>query len=160
MVEKLAGDAANAEFLDHCHNAVRECKLDPALKVWLEEDGILRIQYPPNSHMTLQAMHYIYDQHVRITREKRPVLVHAESVASAEYEAQQFASSPQIVELTACVAIIVKSVFTRAMGDLFMRFHKPPYPTRIFNNEEQAIEWLRVQWHEQGTASSAQAERF
>ncbi len=130
--------------------------MDPALKVWLGDDGILRIQYPPDSHMTLEAMHYIYDQHVRITTEKRPVLVYAESVASAEYEAQQFASSLQVVELTACVAIIVKSVFTRAMGELFMRFHKPPYPTRIFNDEEKAVEWLLVQWNGQAGATSGQ----
>jgi hypothetical protein len=160
MIEKIADRVLNADGFDGHRGPYRKPELDPALKIWLEEDGILRIQYPQNAHMTLEAMHHIYDQHVRITTEKRPVLVYAESVASAEYEAQQFASSPQIVELTACVAFIVKSVFTRAMGELFMKFHKPPYPTRIFNNEEQAIAWLQMQWQEQGGGSSGQADRL
>ena len=111
-------------------------------RIWLEEDGLVRIEYPQNFHVTLDVMESVYEQHLRITTEKRPILAYAESVASADYEAQQFASTEKAAALTSALAIIVKSVFTRAMGELFMRFHKPPYPTRIFNDEAQAIEWL------------------
>jgi hypothetical protein len=27
------------------------------------------------------------------------------------------------------------------MSDVFMRFHKPPYPMQIFNDEQPALEW-------------------
>jgi hypothetical protein len=40
------------------------------------------------------------------------------------------------------MGIIVKSIFTRAMAELFMRFHKPPYPTRVFTDERAALDWL------------------
>lgn len=40
------------------------------------------------------------------------------------------------------MGIIVRSVFTRAMSEIFMRFHRPPYPTRIFKDEQPALEWL------------------
>ena len=112
-------------------------------RVWLGDDGIVRIVYPQDCELTLDVMQAVHQQHIEITTDKRPLLVHAESIASAEYEAQQFASRDDVVELVSAMAIIVKSVFTRAMADLFMKFHKPPYPTRVFNDEESAIRWLR-----------------
>jgi hypothetical protein len=77
---------------------------DSDARVWLEEDGIVRIEYPQNFNLTLQVM--------------------------------------QAIELTTCLAIIVKSFFTRAMAKLFMKFHKPPYPARVFNDEKAALAWL------------------
>ncbi len=117
---------------------------DSDARVWLGEDGIVRIQYPKDFNLTLQVMQAVNQQHRLITTDKRPILVYAESVASAEHEAQQFASTEQAIELTTCLAIIVKSFFTRAMGELFMKFHKPPYPTRLFNDEKAALAWLET----------------
>jgi len=114
----------------------------PGPKVWLGEDGILRVEYPQDFDLTLEAMLFVYRQCLGLTRKKRPVLVYAETVASAEYEAQQFVCNERAGVLVGGMAIIVKSVFTRALGDLFMRFHQPPYPARIFSDEGDAIEWL------------------
>ena len=111
-------------------------------RVWLEDDGIMRIAYPQDFHLTLDAMRSVHRLHVQISTEKRPLLVYANSVASAEYEAQQFASSDEAVALVSGMAIVVKSFFTRAMADIFMRFHRPPYPTRVFTAEHDAIKWL------------------
>jgi hypothetical protein len=30
------------------------------------------------------------------------------------------------------------------MGEMFMMFHKPPYPTRMFHREDDALEWLKT----------------
>jgi len=116
----------------------------PDARIWLEEDGIVRIKYPKNFHMTLDAMESVYQQHLQITTDKRPMLVDAASVASSDYDAQQFVSSDKAAALVSALAIVVKSAFTRAMGKVFMMFHKPPYPTRMFYHEEDALEWLKT----------------
>lgn len=116
---------------------------DPDPKVWLGEDGILRVRYPRNFGLTLEVMEQVHRQRLQLTDQTCPLLVYADTVASAEYEAQQFASRQDVAALTSGMAIIVKSVFTRAMSDLFMRFHRPPYPTRVFRDERAALEWLR-----------------
>ncbi len=116
--------------------------MQSATRIWLGDDGIVRIVYPQDFELTLEVMQAVYQQHVRITTDKRPLLVHAESIASAEYEAQQFASRDEVVELVSAMAIVVKSAFTRAMAELFMKFHRPPYPTRVFNDEDAATRWL------------------
>ena len=112
-------------------------------RVWLDEDGILHVRYPQDFNLTLDVMERVHERRLEVTSEPCPVLVYADTVASAEYEAQQFASREDVAELVLGMAIIVKSVFTRAMADLFMRFHKPPYPVRLFRNEESAMLWLR-----------------
>ena len=112
-------------------------------RVWLDEDGILHVRYPQDFNLTLDVMERVHERRLEFTSEPCPVIVYADTVASAEYEAQQFASREDVAELVIGMAIIVKSVFTRAMADLFMRFHKPPYPVRLFRNEESAMLWLR-----------------
>ncbi len=116
----------------------------PDAKIWLEEDGILRIKYPDNFHITMDVMESIYQQHVEITTDKRPILADCGSVASVDYDAQQFVSTDKAAVLTTALAVVVKSAFTRAMGEMFMMFHKPPYPTRMFQRKEDALEWLRT----------------
>jgi len=116
----------------------------PDAKIWLEEDGIVRIKYPDNCHITMDVMESIYRQHVEITTDKRPILADCGSVASLDYDAQQFVSTDKAAALTTALAAVVKSPFTRAMGEMFMMFHKPPYPTRIFQHKEDALEWLKT----------------
>jgi len=117
--------------------------MNPAPQVWLGSDGILRIAYPRDFHLSLDAMHRVYQQHLKITTEKLPTLVYAESVASADHDAQQFASSDEAVSLVSIMAIVVKSFFTRALADIFMKYHRPPYPVRVFTREEDALDWLK-----------------
>ena len=111
--------------------------------VWLDEDGILRIRYPQDFNLTLDVMEKVHQRRLGTIGEPCPVLVYAETVASAEYEAQQFASREDVAALVSGMAVIVKSVFTRAMAELFMRFHKPPYPSRLFRDEVRALSWLK-----------------
>jgi hypothetical protein len=115
---------------------------DPDPSVWMGDDGILRVRYPQNCHLTLELMEEVHQQRLALCRERCTLLVYAESVASAEYEAQQFASRDDVASLVDAMGIIVKSIFTRAMAELFMRFHKPPYPTRVFTDERAALDWL------------------
>ncbi len=116
----------------------------PEAKIWLEDDGIVRIKYPDNFHITMDVMESVYQQHLQITTEKRPILADCGTVASVDYDAQQFVSTEERAALTSALAVIVKSAFTRAMGEMFMMFHKPPYPTRMFQHEEDALEWLKT----------------
>ena len=116
----------------------------PEAKIWLGDDGIVRIKYPDNFHITMDVMESVYQQHLQITTEKRPILADCGTVASVDYDAQQFVSTEERAALTSALAVIVKSAFTRAMGQMFMMFHKPPYPTRMFQHEEDAIEWLKT----------------
>jgi hypothetical protein len=128
-------------------------------KIWLAEDGIVRIKYPDNFHITMDVMESVYEQHVQITTDKRPILADCESVASVDYDAQQFVSTDKATALTSALAVVVKSAFTRAMGEMFMLFHKPPYPTRMFHREDDALAWLKTFLTETAPVSARGSDR-
>lgn len=43
-------------------------------------------------------------------------------------------------------AYIVKSLSQKLMGNVYLSFNKPNYPTRIFTDEELAITWLKTKF--------------
>lgn len=115
---------------------------DPDPEVWLEEDGILRIQYPQNFDLTLAAAQSIFERSLSVAHSSSPVLVYADTLVSADYEAQRFVSQSAVVEAVVAMAILARTFFADALVDLFMRFHNPPFPTRVFRDEQAALDWL------------------
>ena len=111
-------------------------------KVWLESDGILRIDYGHYGQITLDAIKNAYEQHVKLSTKKRPVLVYASTVVRYEREATSFLWSDEICKVTSATAIITQSFLAKHLGQLFMWYHKPPYPARLFSSEAEAIRWL------------------
>jgi hypothetical protein len=41
------------------------------------------------------------------------------------------------------VALIVQSAMTIQIGNLFILINKPPKPTKLFKNKEDALKWLK-----------------
>jgi hypothetical protein len=58
-------------------------------------------------------------------------------------EAREFAASEEASKNRIAEAILVNSVATRLTANFYIRFNKPRTPTRIFTDEQKAIEWLR-----------------
>ncbi|VAW78574.1 hypothetical protein MNBD_GAMMA15-616 [hydrothermal vent metagenome] len=133
--------------------------MQPIPRIWLGEDGIMRIECPQDYHLTLEDMQALNRQHREISVECRPVLAYGESVAAADHDAQLYASSDEVIEVISAMAIIVRSFFTRAIADIFMKFHKPPYPTRLFSNEADALVWLQAYCEQPNGASGEGGKR-
>ena len=56
-----------------------------------------------------------------------------------DYGAKQFR------EHVAGQAILTDSRISSSFANLFLKFSKPKVPTRLFTNEEEAIDWLKKQ---------------
>ena len=50
--------------------------------------------------------------------------------------------SKEVTSWRKAAAIFINSGFTRSLGNLFLRFKAPKYPTILFSNEQRAKEWL------------------
>jgi hypothetical protein len=57
-------------------------------------------------------------------------------------EARKHGSNPEIQQNLIAQAVLVNSLATRIAGNFYIRFNKPPKPTRIFTNPEDAKSWL------------------
>lgn len=69
------------------------------------------------------------------------ILVIAGHHTSATKEARDYAATHPVPGRLA-EAIIIKSISVRILGNVYINFHKPTVPTKMFNKEEDAIEWL------------------
>lgn len=43
-----------------------------------------------------------------------------------------------------CLAVVINSSLSRIIANLFMKFSKPPFPVKLFTDEDKAIEWLKT----------------
>ena len=77
------------------------------------------------------------------------VLAIAGRGTSATKEAREYSSS-NIPDGRMAEAILIKSLPVRLMGKFFINFHKPTIPTKLFENENEALEWLNHRLFETG----------
>jgi hypothetical protein len=120
------------------------------LKVYLDSDGIMRVEHPIHANITIYHLQEEYEKRIAITSRKTPLLVKIHGVASFSEEAQTFLCGADHSAITSAVAIVSnpKAGFSEhskiLMGSFKSRF-KPPFDIRVFEDEEPAITWLKSQ---------------
>lgn len=68
------------------------------------------------------------------------ILFDANMIGNMTHEARdEFAKSP----LRIAVAIVTDNLAAKIIGNFFIKFHKPWSASRIFKEEQPALEWLR-----------------
>ncbi len=111
---------------------------------WMGEDGIARTKVKPNSEITLN--HAIENSKAvnSLYRDKKfPILIDSRGIRSMTRDAREFFSTRGRETNTCAFGIIIKSPISRAVGNFFLGINKPAVPTRLFDNEENAVEWLK-----------------
>ncbi|MCB0396173.1 MAG: STAS/SEC14 domain-containing protein [Flavobacteriales bacterium] len=61
---------------------------------------------------------------------------------SASAEARRFAADPSNTSLISHHAVVIQSKAQELLGNFFIGMNEPKMPTRIFTNQEEAIQWL------------------
>lgn len=71
-----------------------------------------------------------------------PVLIDTRALRSMTRSAQEATTNGTLVGRTARVAVLVGSPVSVMIGNFFLIFAKPPYPSRLFTSELEALAWL------------------
>ena len=76
--------------------------------------------------------------------EGQPILVYADvrGLATATSDSRQIAVSDEFREVIKAMAVLIDSPLSRVIANFFTRVSKPPYPTRVFTDEAEALAWL------------------
>ena len=112
--------------------------------VFAEADGTVVLVFHPGSHLDAENTGPVVRAHVAAAAgQKRPTLADLRGMRSATREARELAAAPDVAAVTLRMALIVKSPVSRVLGNFFMKVTHPKYPTRIFNDEVAARDWLR-----------------
>jgi hypothetical protein len=109
------------------------------------DDDIMYITVKPDVLVELDMVKEV----VAVQREVlqgQPILVlldvsKAEGVTEA---AREYTSGEHVEGLQIAMAIVISSSLPmRLFANFFIKFNRPPAPTKMFNTKEQAISWLK-----------------
>ena len=74
--------------------------------------------------------------------ERRPCLVDMQVNYSMERGVREYYGSPEACRWCSAVAMVVRSGFTRVIGNLVLALNTPPVPLRMFSSVADATAWL------------------
>lgn len=115
----------------------------PAARVELEPDGIVVIHVKSGIDMTEDHMRQILEARFTLAPREAAVLVDARRARGVSRAALELSANPKVRPYTDCLAILQGSPVSVVLANFFMVFVRPPYPTRLFRDEDAARAWLR-----------------
>jgi len=112
--------------------------------LWIREKGILQTRSKPNSVMTIEEAQELTAAHTLINK-GIPMLLLCDisNVIRMPKECRDYFSGSKHGETFIACALITKSKLSALIGSFFLGLNKPLKPTRLFNDEEKAIKWLK-----------------
>jgi hypothetical protein len=106
-------------------------------------EGFLRVTSNPVDEITMADTRRDFGVAAEMVNyNKTPVMADSRHYTHFTDEIRRFYASKEAAERISAMAIIICSLPTRIIGNFFIKMHKPLYPTRLFNTEEEASKWL------------------
>ena len=118
------------------------------IEVHLDSDGIMHVEYPLHAGVTFDNVVKEYEDRLEITKERTPLLVKIHGVSAFDAEARKFLCGTQHSAITSAAAIVSDSSsgyqeYSSMLLELFKGIDKPPFDCKVFESEEDALNWLR-----------------
>ena len=111
---------------------------------WMGTDGIARTKVKENAEVTLEdarANSVLVNSF--FVDEKFPILIDSRGIKSISREARSFFTTNGRATNTMAFAILIDSAVSKVVGNFFLGINKPAVPTKLFVDEELALQWLR-----------------
>lgn len=110
-----------------------------------ENEGFLRITSHPVEEIGLEdAKHDFWIAAEMVGNRRVAVMADSREYTHFSEEVREFYAGREAAERIVAMAIIISSLPTRLIGNFFIRFNKPLFPTRLFNSEQEATQWLKT----------------
>ncbi|MDH5607046.1 MAG: hypothetical protein OEY93_09170 [Anaerolineae bacterium] len=74
---------------------------------------------------------------------KRPVINIINSITMIEKEARDYGASEEVKKAVSAMALVANGRLSVLVANLFIRLSVPPFPTKLFTSNEDALIWLK-----------------
>jgi hypothetical protein len=125
-------------------NVIREFETADTIVRYNDDEGVLyMIAKPDCPHEILETL-LIFETAKKWFSDGRriPVLADATDIGPRSSEVRSFYASEEAAKLIKAFGIVENNFATRMMGNMFIKIAKPPFPTKLFRNRDDAREWL------------------
>lgn len=109
--------------------------------------SLVRIIMKPGQKITLDAIKALYHEVNLALKDKRVIIlqdIRKTSLLDYPESVLRYASDNEHSHKEIAYAILVDGVGPKMMASLYMSLHNPKTITRIFNNEQEALDWLNL----------------
>jgi hypothetical protein len=110
----------------------------------LRNDGIVQINFGDNVEMDLKESTEIIDTISELTNDKKALILNiAGKNTSVTSAAREYSASAAGLRCTIADAYVVTNLAQKILANFYISFNKPLVKTRIFDDEKNAVEWLK-----------------
>ena len=113
--------------------------------IWIDTERIIHIEFKASDQHGIEEARGIVDAHNQLANGTPcPVLADIQAVTvGADRAARKHYVSDESSRYKTGMAMLVASPMQRMLGNIFFKLNRPPYPTRLFNRKQEAIQWLK-----------------
>ena len=113
-------------------------------KLWLGEDGIVRVIHVPGAELTLENVQETMAAYLKLYKGKRrPLFIDTKTMKSLSRETRQYYAGEEAVKVASAAALIVGTPVSKVLGNFYLGLSNPHLPTRLFTSEDEALAWLK-----------------
>ena len=113
-------------------------------EIRLVEYGIVYCNVLSGKIMTLEDGKENVAAIAKLAKHKKvPVIVDIRNSKGATKECRRYFAGRETAKVQKACALIIDSPFSRLIGNFFMGMNKTLFPTRLFNDKNEAINWLK-----------------
>jgi len=132
------------KIINYIGLTMKEIEVGENFLVKIEND-ILIITVKPDIYVELEMVQEVVAKQREILEDKAIlVLLNISESSGISKEAREYTSGRHVEGLQIAMAILISSLPMRLMANFFIKFDKPPAPTRLFNSYNEAINWLET----------------
>jgi len=114
-----------------------------SLIIYNPEEGFLRVSSILDYDVELSdAKHDFCEAAKLINYIKMPVLADSRNVTYQTKEVREFYASKEMGKNITAMAVLVDSLASKILGNFFIKANKPHFPTKLFTDEQLAVNWL------------------
>ena len=111
--------------------------------VWLDENGILYSISKKVPQQTIEEAKKSVEDFKKLVGDKKVcMLADVTNTTESTKEMRDWAAV-ELPKLIKALAMVSKSPLGKMLANLFFRVKKQPYPVRMFNDETEAVTWLK-----------------
>lgn len=115
------------------------------LSVNLRSDGLVHVKIKGNEEIDVKNVVEVVSALETFYEEKKfPLLIVVDEYTLPTPEARAYIATPESDPYACAEAYVIQSFTQKLAGNVYLSFNKPARPTRLFNSEEKAIEWLKT----------------
>lgn len=116
----------------------------PLADVYLVQEGIVLIAIKEEISFDLEDVKLVEAAYATAAGyTARPILIIPRKFVTPTREAMEYMGGNDRIWHPTAEAFLIRSLPQKLVGNFYLKFTKPVFPTKLFTEEELAVEWLR-----------------